>query len=192
MTTLPQPSGHLLTVAEYAELGEIESGFTELLEGRLLMSPSPVPDHNAAAAELLVALRPQLPDQLKVIPDVDIDLALGPADQPGFSRRPDLVVVQRSARQRVRAEGGLLRAAEVVVVIEIVSPGSRRTDYVTKRAEYADAGIGHYWIVDLDPPISLLACHLAGELGYRAAPEASGVFTASDPFAVRLQLNKLR
>lgn len=41
MTALPQPPVHLLTVAEYVELDETESGYTELLEGRLLMSPSP-------------------------------------------------------------------------------------------------------------------------------------------------------
>ncbi|MGH4022223.1 MAG: hypothetical protein ACRDT0_23915 [Pseudonocardiaceae bacterium] len=76
MTALPQPWDHLLTVAEYAELGETESGYTELLEGRLLMSPSPVPDHNFATAELLVQLRPQLPDHLEVIPDIDVDLEL--------------------------------------------------------------------------------------------------------------------
>jgi len=32
--------------------------------------------------------------------------------------------------------------------IEIVSPGSRTHDKVTKRAVYAEAGIEHYWLVD--------------------------------------------
>ena len=191
MTALPQPLGHLLTVAEYAELGETESGYTELLEGRLLMSPSPVPDHNFAAAELLVQLRPQLPDHLEVIPDVDVDLELADPDQPGFSRQPDLVIVRRSARRRVRNEGGMIRAAEVLVVVEIVSPGSRRTDHVAKRSEYADAGIPHYWIVDLDEPVSLLDCHLAEGFGYQDGGSITGVFTTTEPFPVRLQLGQL-
>jgi hypothetical protein len=67
--------------------------------------------------------------------------------ETGFSRRPDL---------------------------EIVSPGSRRTDYILKHGEYADAGIGHYWIVDITEPGSLVACHLAGELGYQNAPDVTG------------------
>lgn len=33
-------------------------------------------------------------------------------------------------------------------VIEIVSPGSRRMDYLTKTSLYADAGVREYWIVD--------------------------------------------
>ena len=61
---------------------------------------------------------------------------------------------------------------------EFVSPGSKPTDHVAKRADYADAGIPHYWIVDLDEPVSLIACHLAGEFGYvdgvsGASPEPS-------------------
>jgi len=46
VTALPQPPAHLLTVTEYAELSETESGYRELVEGRLLVSPSPVPDRN--------------------------------------------------------------------------------------------------------------------------------------------------
>ncbi|MGH3321555.1 MAG: Uma2 family endonuclease [Streptosporangiaceae bacterium] len=191
MTAVPQPPVRLLTIAEYAALGETDSGYTELVEGRLLMSPSPGPDHNAASLELAVQLRSQAPEHLEVIQDVDVDLELASSDRPGFSRRPDLVIAQRTARQRVREEGGLLRASEVLVAVEIVSPGSRRTDYVTKRSEYADAGIGHYWIVDLDPPPSTLACHLAGEFGYQDTGEVSGAFAAAEPFAVRLRLERL-
>lgn len=191
MTALPQPPVHLLTVAEYAELGETESGYTELLEGRLLMSPSPVPDHNVASGELREQLQRQVPEHLEVIQDVDVDLYLVPPDQPGFSRRPDLIVVERSARLRVRAEGGMISAREVLVVFEIVSPGSRRADHVDKRGEYADAGIPHYWVVDLDGPVSMLDCHLAGDFGYQDGGDVSGVFTITDPFPVRVELDRL-
>jgi Uma2 family endonuclease len=34
------------------------------------------------------------------------------------------------------------------LVIEIVSPSSRRMDYSTKNALYSDAGVREYWIVD--------------------------------------------
>src|SRR5438445_3781025 len=95
---------HLLTIAEYAALGEDEYGRTELTEGRVVLSSSPTPDHMVSIAHLAMQRTPEVPDALEVIPDVDIDLALVPADQPGSSRRPDLFVVRRTARQRVRAE----------------------------------------------------------------------------------------
>lgn len=182
----------LYTVAEYLALGETEPGYTELEEGRLIVVPGPSPDHNTAGLELALALRQQLPPALEAILDVDVDLELVPPDQPGFSRRPDLIVARREARQRVRAEGGAIRASELMLVVEIVSPSSVRTDNVIKRGEYADAGIPHYWIVDLTEPVSLLAGHLAGEFGYADGGAVTGRFAATDPFPVEIDLDGLR
>jgi Uma2 family endonuclease len=191
MTIQPVAPLHLLTVAEYLEIGEVEPGYTELVEGRLLMSPSPVPDHNYALFEMAVQLRSQLPRGLEVIQDMDVDLQLAPPDAPGTVRRPDLIVVPRDARLRVRREGGVIRASEVLVVVEVVSPGSKRTDHDHKRGEYADAGIPDYWIVDIEPPRSLLACHLAGEFGYADGGAVTGTFTTSAPLSVEIDLDAL-
>lgn len=196
MTVLPQPQlegePHLLTVAEYAALGETEPGYTELQEGRLLMSPSPRPAHNIACKRLAYQLDAQAPEQYEVVPDIDIDLELVPPDRPGFSRRPDLIVVNRDGLALAERDEQLIRASDVLIVVEIVSPGSRRMDTVVKHGEYADAGIPHYWIVDLDDPISLVACHLAGEFGYQDAPAATRTFAAKEPFPVELDLARLR
>ncbi len=85
----------------------------------------------------------------------------------------------------------MIRASEVLVVIEIVSPGSRRTDHVTQRDEYADAGIPHYWIVDLDSPVSVLECHIAGEFGYRDSGSVTKTFAVSAPFPARVDVDRL-
>ena len=68
-------------------------------------------------------------------------------------RVPDVVVVATGL-----AEANLARveASDVRVAVEILSPGTRRTDQVTKRAEYADAGIPHDWLVDLDGAPTLI------------------------------------
>jgi Uma2 family endonuclease len=191
VSSQPFAPPRLLTVAEYLALGETEQGYDELVEGRVVTSPSPVPDHNNAEAEALVQLRLQLPAHLEVILDIDVNLELAPPDAPGFTRRPDLIVVHREARKRVRREGGVIKASEVVVVCEFVSPGSRRTDNVIKRNDYADAGIPHYWIIDLTEPVTLTACHLAGEFGYADGGEVTGVFRTSEPFAIELDLDAL-
>jgi Uma2 family endonuclease len=192
VTIQPVAPRHLLTVAEYLDIGEIELGYSELVEGRLLMSPSPAFDHNHAALELAVMIRARLPKGLRVVTDLDVDLQLAPPDAPGTVRRPDLLVSAEEARLRVRREGGVLRASEVVLVVEIVSPGSTRTDHVQKRSEYADAGIPHYWIVDTSEPVSLLACHQAGEFGYADGGAVTGTFTATEPFPVEIDLETLR
>jgi Uma2 family endonuclease len=193
---LPQPQlegePHLLTVAEYAALGETEPGYTELQEGRLLMSPSPRPAHNIACKRLAYQLDAQVPEQYEVVPDIDIDLELVPPDRPGFSRRPDLIVADRDGLARAERTGDLIRSADVLIVVEIVSPSSHRMDTVVKHGEYADAAIPHYWIVDLDDPISLVACHLAGEFGYQDAPAATRTFATKEPFPLEVDLGRLQ
>jgi Uma2 family endonuclease len=191
MTALIQPPGRLLSVRDYAALGEDDRNRWELQEGNLLMSPSPTPRHMIAVARLHGMVESQLPPGLRAVPDVDLDLQLAPADQPGTSRRPDLVVVSEAELRRVETDGGLLRASSTVLVVEIVSPGSRRTDNLVKRGEYADAGIPAYWIIDVEAPISLVACHLAGAFGYQDRGAVTGLFSTADPFGVRIDLDAL-
>jgi len=199
VTALPEPHAerrweipdHLLSIEEYAALGETDSGFTELVEGRLVMSPSPSRRHNKAAYLLGQQLERQLPPELDFSLDIDVDLELVPRGDPGFSRRPDLMVTYREANSRVDDDGDMFHAEEVLVVVEIVSPGSKRTDYQVKHDEYADAGIPHYWIVDITAPVSLVACHQAGEFGYQDASAVTGIFTTDVPFPVKIDLDAL-
>ncbi|NGY59368.1 Uma2 family endonuclease [Lentzea sp. NEAU-D13] len=180
-----------LTVAQYIALGETEDGYTELVDGRLIMFPNSLIVHARASINLVMQLVGQLPDDLKVIPSMDVNLELAPPDKPGFVRRPDFVVIQRSALRRLDAEDGLIRATEVVLAVEVLSPVSRYTDSHTKRAEYAEAGIPFYWLVDLDEPISLTPMHLTGELGYQEAPAETGVYEAVEPFPLKIQIDRL-
>jgi Uma2 family endonuclease len=191
MTIQPVAPLHLLTVAEYLEIGEIEPGYSELVEGQLLMCPSPAPRHNRTAFRMGIQLERQLPPGFEVIPDMDVDLQLAPADAPGTVRRPDLIVVSLDASARVDREGGVIRASEVLIAVEVVSLGSKRTDHDHKRGDYADAGIPHYWIVDIVPPVSLLACHLAGEFGYADGGAVTGRFATAAPFPVEIDLDAL-
>ncbi|MBB5894356.1 Uma2 family endonuclease [Kutzneria kofuensis] len=188
---MPPEFDHPLTIAEYERLPEDTEHRWELQEGSLVMSPSPRPRHALAAAELRGQLKPQLPAGLYGLPDIDINLELFPVNGPGQVRRPDLVVVDKAAYERADGEGTLLRASEVRLVVEVVSPGSVRMDNLTKRGEYADAGISHYWIIDVNEPVSLVECHLAGEFGYQDNGGVTGVFTTSVPFPVRIDLNAL-
>ena len=196
MTALPLPPQRLpLTVADYVALGEDPEGVRyELQDGNLVMAASPFPRHQRCLLRLGGRLEAQLPDDLDVFPDVDVDLRLVAPMQPGTVRRPDLVVVSRAGFERREREGGVLRAPEVVLAMEIVSPGSERTDHTVKHLEYADAGIPHYWIVDLGEPgdrVTLTAHHLAGEFGYADSGAVTGVFAATEPFPVRIDLDAL-
>lgn len=193
MAALPLPGERprLLTAAEFAALPEDPAAHYELQEGSVVMSPRGRPDHQVCMGRLYASLTEHVPDGMEVVPEIDVDLELVPPARPGFVRAPDLVVVERAALARCRAEGGIVRAREVVLAVEIVSPSSRRTDTVVKHGEYADAGIAHYWVVDIGDAVSLTACHLAGEFGYVDAAPVRGTCTVHEPFPVRLDLDRL-
>ncbi|WP_028924466.1 Uma2 family endonuclease [Pseudonocardia acaciae] len=180
----------LLTVAEYLELGETEYR-TELVEGQLMMAPRPVPKHMEASHVLLAAIRAALPQGYRALAEIDLNLELAPPDKPGFVRAPDITVARAEAMRQVDQGGGAVRASDVLLVAEIISPGSGRMDRRIKREEYADAGIPHYWIVDLSDPISMLVCHLAGELGYADDGEVTDTFRTTKPFPFELDLASL-
>ncbi|WP_026317065.1 Uma2 family endonuclease [Actinokineospora enzanensis] len=183
---------HLLTIEEYLALGEPAAGYTELQEGRLLVSPSHSYSHMNVALELRDQLKRHLPRNLRACIDLDIDLGLSPSDAPGHSRRPDLFIHQRAAAKRVVKDGGLIHAHEITVVVEVVSPGPVRMDRVIKFAEYADAGIPHYWLIDtVGGQVSLTPNRLDEDGQYRRGEAVTGVFTTEDPFPLRIDLDSL-
>jgi Uma2 family endonuclease len=90
------------------------------------------------------------------------------------------------------AESNLARidAADVLLAVEILSPGSRRTDRVAKADEYAEGGILHYWIVDLDAPISLTALRLV-DGAYVGDTVTDGALDLTSVGPIRLDLPSL-
>ncbi|OLT19730.1 hypothetical protein BJF78_35970 [Pseudonocardia sp. CNS-139] len=177
MTAFPQPFTRPLTVDEYLALGEDEFGRSELQGGSLVVSPSPSMRRSRVARRLAWQLEDQLPLVVEAFPDIDVDLQLEPSDGPGWVRRPDLLITTTAAYERVVEGGGIARASDVLVAVEVVSPGSKRVDHVAKHNEYADAGIMRYWIVDPDDPVTLIDCQPADGLGYQDAGAVTGVFT---------------
>jgi len=111
----------------------------ELLDGTLLVSPPPSVPHQLAARRLVAALGAAAP------PDIEV-LEAGGAAVPAGLLVPDVVVARAAA-----VHGALrnLAAADVLAVVEIVSPSSRTQDRRWKPEAYAEAGIGVFVRVEL-------------------------------------------
>ena len=109
----------------------------ELIGGAIVMTPAPEPVHQRVSRRLLHLIEEACPEGHEVFyAPIDFDL---PEDQ---RVEPDLIVVPDAS------VGAKRLATPALLVVEIVSPGSRLHDTVTKRAAYAEAGVPAYWIVD--------------------------------------------
>lgn len=165
---------HLLTLDEWDALAEDSTRHYELVEGVLAVSPKPAPLHQRAMYRLAGLLDEQLPDELTALPDVELVLQ---AQHPATVRAPDVLVTTSRVAEENPAR---LAAADVLLAVEIVSPGTKRTDHVTKPVEYSEAGIEHYWVVDIETPTSITAYRLVdGE--YEIVADCTEVFTLSEP-----------
>lgn len=110
----------------------------EILDGRLLVSPRPVPQHQLVLSSLFSQLLGAIGDDLGLAWDFRLHFDVH------NSRVPDLVVYRRG----LDLSRASVRPGDIVLAIEVVSPSSRTDDRVRKPAEYAAAGIPYYWLVD--------------------------------------------
>lgn len=116
----------------------------ELVDGDLLVTPSPGAPHQRAVAALYRRLSAYLePARIGEVYFSPSDVEL----EPEFVSQPDLFVVSRAESKRLRRDG--FPVYELLLAIEVVSPSSGRHDRVRKRPKY-QAHTQEYWIVDPD------------------------------------------
>lgn len=111
-------------------------------EGALSVMPPPDSEHAAIASRLFawLVLAGWHAEQLLQAVGVRI-----PGSDGDGGRIPDLTVWARPQPRSV-----WLALADLLLVVEIVSPGSAAMDEVVKLREYASAGIPRYWLVERD------------------------------------------
>ena len=173
MTTLPH--GRPLTRADLDAMPDDGHRY-ELIDGVLVVSPSPSLRHQVAVLELAVALRAACPEGLLVVV-APFDVALG----EDTVLVPDILV----ARVADLTERDL--PAAPLLAVEVLSPSTRRFDLMTKRSRYESAGTASYWVVDPAEP-SLTAWLLDEHGSYQQVAHAvdDEPFQTTEPFAVEV------
>jgi Uma2 family endonuclease len=169
---LQLPWGAALTYDDLQNIPEDGHRY-ELLDGTLLVTPSPNHAHQRCVLRLAVVLDDAVPPDLEVTV-APFDWLVGPRT----SFEPDVLV----ARRADVAERNL--PVPPLLAVEVLSPSTRRIDLVLKRDAYASAGVPSYWIVDPDVP-SVTALRLEGG-AYVEEASVSGdePFATSSPFSV--------
>ncbi len=138
--TLRMPLGRDWTFEDLLQLPDDGRRY-EIIDGSLHVSPSPTSVHQRAARRLAALLEVAVPDGLEVVEGVGVDCGRNVPI-------PDVLVA------RVEAFGPAAKflPADVLLAVEVVSPGSVLTDRLTKPAVFAQAGVPAYWRVELDGP----------------------------------------
>jgi Uma2 family endonuclease len=156
----------------------------ELIDGAVHVSPSPTSVHQVIAAYLMVALDQTCPDHLFVSQANDVELS------PRRMFIPDVLVTTFEAARR---RSGSFLADEVVLAVEIVSPGSQSVDRVLKPALYAKAGIPHFWLIETDDGITVQTFRLNADAGtYEPSGSFTDVVSAEVPWPIEIPVAALR
>jgi Uma2 family endonuclease len=174
-----------ITAEEYDSLSEEQCADIEIVDGMVVMSPRASLRHNRVARILANALESAGTPQWNADTDFDVRLQ----DVPLTNRCPN-VVVYRADMIDVHP----VRPQHILLVVEVVSPGSEFTDREAKPIQYARAGIRYYWRVEraTGPEPEVLAFELdTGTRTYVPTDVFTGVVKASAPFPVEVDLTAL-
>jgi len=152
----------------------------EVVDGQPVVRPSLDGAHQVCVRMLLLSLHAACPPGHEVMV-APWDWVLWELPRLAI-RQPDLMVVRSSLATAPRLTEPPLLA------VEILSAGSFERDAVTKRAEYAKAGLDDYWVVD--PRSAEVFVHLrrGDELRLASVVDASTPATVESPFAVSVHL----
>ncbi|MBB3733662.1 Uma2 family endonuclease [Nonomuraea dietziae] len=116
----------------------------------------------------------------------EMSVILGPNQRP----EPDVSLVRAEA---ARGDETFYRAADVALVIEVVSPESRVRDRERKPQLYAQAGIAHFWRVEQqeDRPVVYVYELDPATRGYALSGIHHDRLKLTVPFDVDLDLSEI-
>lgn len=117
----------------------------ELIDGVIMMTPSPAPEHQHISFDIANQLYNFLKDKPigSVLMETDVHFGVGRRGDD-FVYRPEVIFYRAERMQQVKKK---LKGVPDLVV-EVVSAGSRRFDSQTKKADHERFGVREYWLID--------------------------------------------
>jgi Uma2 family endonuclease len=139
---MPMQSARIWTLDELHSLPEDGNRY-EVIDGELFVTPAPTDLHETIAARLTRVLDPYVERE-------GLGYVYRPRAVFRVQRRsevePDLMVRLPNATAGRSWEDAPIPA----LIVEILSPYTRRRDQVQKRAFYLRSGVPEYWVIDPD------------------------------------------
>ena len=174
-----------ITAEQYDSWSAEQCAGIEIVDGMIVVTPSASKRHNRLARIMANALDTAAGPDWNADTDFDVRLQ----DIPLTNRRPDVVIYRADT-----IDISPTRPEHVLLIVEVVSPGSETTDRVVKVDQYAKAGIAFYWRVEQAATgIPLVYTYVLDPASrvYRDGEVFTGVIKATVPFAVEIDLSAL-
>ncbi|MFJ2745048.1 Uma2 family endonuclease [Streptomyces sp. NPDC087440] len=171
-----------VSAEEYDSWTEEQCAGIEIVDGMVVVTPSASKRHNRLARILANALDAAAGPDWNADTDFDVRLQ----DVPLTNRRPDIVVYRAET-----IDLSPTRPEHVLLVVEVVSPGSETTDRVVKVDQYAKAGIPFYWRIEqaaTGVPIVYTYVLDPATRAYRDGDMFTGTVKAAAPFSITVDL----
>ena len=168
------------TYRDYKSLPESETKRYELIEGELIMVPSPNIYHQRVSGKIEFLLRDFVEkNKLGEVFYAPCDVHLG-----DNVVQPDILFISKE-HSYVIVEEEVKGAPELV--IEILSPATARRDRTIKRALYARYGVSEYWLVD--PEEKIIEVLTLKKESYEAFSIYKNADTLNSPLLPGLSIN---
>ena len=174
-----------ISAEQYANWTEEQCAGIEIVDGMVVVGPSASQRHNRLARLLANALDAAAGPDWNADTGFDVRLQ----DVPLNNRRPDVTVYRADTIDVTPT-----RPEHVLLVVEVVSPGSETTDRIVKADQYARAGIQFYWRVEqavTGAPLVYTYVLDRATGRYRDGETFTGVVKLTAPFAVEVDLGRL-
>lgn len=172
------------TYEDYKSLPESETKRYELLEGELVMVPSPTYRHQLILGKLEFLLRKFIQESdLGIVLDAPFDVVFEEAGERRITQ-PDIFFISKE-RTEIIAEEEIQGAPDLVV--EIISPRTEERDRGYKKTLYARHGVKEYWIVD--PEKRKVEVFTLGEKGFELVQTYKSAESLTSPLLPGLKVN---
>lgn len=170
-----------MTARQFLTLPEDPPGERlELVDGEIVVSPSPRPPHSRPYLMLSRILLNYIVENGLGELLGDVDTIFGEYDV----RRPDIIYYKKARAHLIPHDSALDEPPDLCV--EIVSPSSVKIDRKDKFRQYAAGKVPFYWI--LDPKLKTLEGYKLTAGQYRLAGRASGDESIALPPFPKLQI----
>jgi len=174
-----------VTAEQYEAWTQEQCAGIEIVDGMVVVSPSASKRHNRLARVIANALDAAGGEGWNADTDFDVRLQ----DVPLNNRRPDVTVYRADTIDLLPT-----RPEHVLLVVEVVSPGSETTDRIVKADQYARAGIAFYWRVEqaaTGAPLIYTYVLDPASGTYREGDVFAGAVKLAAPFTVDLDLGEV-